>query len=349
MRYAGLVASAGGLVAVVSVAGHGRAAPVEQAPPRLPEAAPPVDDGTQSCASCHSAIAREWQLSAHRRSGTDPAYVSAVTKEPLPFCRACHIPSGDPSKPTPQDVAERGIGCIDCHVGYAPDHARSRAKPRFASSRTCASCHEFRFPSSPGLMQRTVTEHAVSAFAGTPCEGCHMPRAGGERRHADHRFEVDTAMLHRALGVSATRAGPSRIAVRIKPGEVGHAMPTGDLFRRLEVRAFAEDERGKVVADKTRYLSRKFRTEVVRGVYARVDDYDDRVGAGLAPCFELELGTRGAGRTIELVVAYQRVQEPHTSEERGAVVNATTSLFHVRVAASEPAQPCPVPSTTRTK
>jgi hypothetical protein len=155
----------------------------------------------------------------------------------------------------------------------------------------------------------------------------------------DHRFQVDDAMLAQALVANVTRAGPSRVAVRLAPGKVGHAMPTGDLFRRLEVRA-AADRDGEVVARATRYLSRKFTTELVGETSARVDRFDDRVGARLAPCFELELGRRAVGLPIALEVAYQRVQEPRTAEERGAIVNGEATLVRVRVSDAGPFSPC---------
>ena len=59
-------------------------------------------------------------------------------------------------------------------------------------------------------MQRTVTEHAASRFA----------------------VASDPAMLRRALVVHVTRRGDA-VAFDLAPGEVGHAVPTGDLFRRL--------------------------------------------------------------------------------------------------------------------
>lgn len=312
--------------------------------------AEPADARTAACATCHQAIADEWRRSAHRRSGTDPAYVEAVTKEPLPFCRACHVPSGDASRPTPAAVAERGIGCVDCHASTAPDHAQRGASKTASPARTCASCHEFRFPSGKGLMQKTATEHARSALSASSCESCHMPAVPGPpRSHVDHRFEVDDAMLARALVADVARAGPSRIAVRLVPGKVGHAMPTGDLFRRLEVRATATDAAtGDVLGTATRYLSRKFRTERVGDTAARVDAFDDRVGADLPPCFELDLGRRAAGAPIALAVTYQRVQEPRTGDERGAVVTSSVPVFGARIAEASPLAPCGVASGSRT-
>lgn len=287
------------------------------------EPTPVVAEDRGGCASCHAGIAREWAASAHRRSGTDSAYLRAVAQEPLPFCRACHVPSGDASRETPASVAERGIGCVDCHVGVRADHARGVALPK---AKACASCHEFTFPSGKGLMQRTASEHAKSALSSTSCESCHMPKAG---KHQDHGFLVDDAMLARALVADVARVGASRVAVRLRPGEVGHAMPTGDLFRRLEVRAAVTDEHGETLGSATRFLARKLRSERVSdGVFVKVDGKDDRVGApDLESCFELDLGVAAASRPIALTIAHQRVQEPR-GRERDALVNESRVVFH---------------------
>ena len=302
-----------------------------------------VAAGLAICATCHTEIAREWEVSGHRRAGTDPAYVTAVAKEPLPMCRGCHVPSGDASRPTPVAIAERGVGCTDCHVGIGASHGSASTKITAPPARGCAACHEFRFPASPGLMQRTASEHAASAFAGTACDSCHMPRVGVEQRpHRDHRFQVDDAMLARAIVVDATPAGVTRVALRIRPGAVGHAMPTGDLFRRLEVRVVATGDAGEELGSATRFLARTFRIERTgAGTFTKRDARDDRVGAGLEPCFELDVGARGAGRPLSVTIDYQKVQEPQSRADRDVVLNGTSRLWSTVVRPDqEPSKPC---------
>ena len=296
--------------------------------------------GAARCVACHAEIAREWEASGHRRSGTDPAYVTAVAKEPLPFCRGCHVPSGDASQPTPVAIAERGVGCTDCHVDVDAGHGAS-GRTAAPPARGCAACHEFRFAASPGLMQRTATEHAASAFASTACASCHMP-SSGTRPHRDHRFQVDDAMLARALVADVTPAGATRVALRIRSGAVGHAMPTGDIFRRLEVRVVATGGAGEVLGSATRFLSRKFRSErTAAGTFTKSDARDDRVGAGLEPCFELDVGARGAGRPLSVTIQYQRVQEPRRGGEGDAVLNGTSLVWSAIVRPDqEPSKPC---------
>jgi hypothetical protein len=98
-----------------------------------------VPGASARCATCHADIAREWASSAHRRSASDHAYLDALAREPMPFCRACHAPSADPNRPTPEAVQNEGIGCHDCH---AKAHARS-ASSGTAPARACSGCHEF--------------------------------------------------------------------------------------------------------------------------------------------------------------------------------------------------------------
>ena len=77
-----------------------------------------------------------------------------------------------------------------------------------------------------------------------------MPwRAGADgRRHRSHAFpgSRDPSMLARAIDVEvdAVRSadGSIRARVRVEPAHVGHAFPTGDLFRRAELRVFVEGD-----------------------------------------------------------------------------------------------------------
>lgn len=298
------------------------------------QGAPPV--ARAACGSCHAAIEAEWQASAHRSSATNAAYARALRSEPLPFCRGCHLPSADPRRAATAEEADRGIGCTDCHGGPAELHGPPAARPR---ARACAGCHEFAFPSGQGLMQKTATEHRASAYADRSCESCHMPRRGG---HVDHRFLVDEAMLARSVVTRVTRVSATRIAVRLAPGEVGHATPTGDLFRRLEVVAEARDGDAKLVARASRVLARVFTMKAG----GRVEVADERVGAGAPPCFELALGDAATGRDVSVRVLYQRVQEPGLSERSPVLQEGRAEELlssHVLSSAIDPGAACAEP------
>lgn len=313
-------------------------APSTHAEPGAAPQAPP--DPSTRCTTCHAEIAREWDASMHHRSGTDPAYLRAVAIEPLPFCRACHVPSADPGEASPPALAAHGIGCPSCHLGLAAEHGSRAKTDKHAPVRSCDGCHEFRFPKSEGLMQRTATEHAQSAFASTTCSTCHMPKTGGPRPHVDHTFAVGEAMLRSALVADVSRAGPTRVALRLAPGRVGHAFPTGDLFRRLDVTAVARDDDGEVVASAGRMLSRTLRSvRVADGTLGKTDARDDRVGAGLEACFELDVGSRGAGRPLVVSIAYERLQEPQ-SRGSAPLINGAVTVWSGTVSTRETFRPC---------
>jgi hypothetical protein len=249
------------LLGTASVGVSMPARPVENAPP-MPEpatTASPRDPVTRNgtCEGCHSEIAAEWGTSGHKNAFADRDFRASLAREPLPFCRGCHAPEADPNQDPPADRAALGVGCVTCHSPHngpgvlavphttpptgvnghrANDALVSNAD--FASEKACARCHEFGFPDSirrekPLLMQSTITEGANSGIGGT-CNDCHMPKVEGPggTPHRSHRFSVDETMLKGALDVATTRTG-EHVTVTLTSRGVGHAFPTGDLFRRL--------------------------------------------------------------------------------------------------------------------
>jgi len=120
----------------------------------------------------------------------------------------------------------------------------------------CGGCHQFRFLEATdpemiayadGWLQDTVGEWSRSDAArrGITCQDCHMPRRG---QHRSHRFP---GMYDRELVASAVevevgarrRGGRVRVDVSIAGGAIGHAFPTGDLFREAVFRVWTEEAR----------------------------------------------------------------------------------------------------------
>jgi hypothetical protein len=295
------------------------------------------------CERCHEAQARQWRASLHQRANTEPAYRRAFDREPLPFCRGCHAPEAAPDLPERPAVGALGVACVTCHLTGQDDAVlaaplppgslavdaphRVVRDPRFAGPDACAGCHQFPFPGvfrpGPGaLMQSTILEHASSADAATPCAGCHMPAQG---RRRDHSFAVSrgSALLREALRAEARRLGPTRIELRLTPGRTGHALPTGDLFRRLELSAEAVGPDNMVLGSGVRHLARHF--ELRRGGVGRFLVSDDRLRD--APVtVELDVGPEGAGRPVAWRVAYQRVGHPGASGDEDAVIEGEVPL-----------------------
>ena len=227
------------------------------APRHRPEGHDPAS-ANAGCAGCHTEIAAEWASSMHRQAWRDPVFQKAYAIEAVAFCRGCHAPEADPAADPPAAAQEVGVGCTTCHVQAGGEIAGAGrrapgasgahpvlADPRLATTEACASCHQFDFPGERAPMQDTVREHARSRFAGEACQSCHMPEvapaAPGEAPHRSHAFAVMKSpdMLRRAASVSARRSGPRAIEIAIAPSGAGHAFPTGDMFRRIEIRAEA--------------------------------------------------------------------------------------------------------------
>lgn len=287
-------------------------------PPRMPGPAraggrPDAPARNRRCEACHPEIAAEWRASLHHRAATEPSYLRALRREPSAFCRGCHAPEGDPDAPS-RAARELGVGCVTCHapegeVLAAPStlsretspHPLLRA-PEFAGTAACGGCHEFAFPAASALMQATLREHAASAFAAVSCAGCHMPTAGGARPHRSHRFAAsrDPEALRRALRAAAERRPGGQVRLTLEPGIVGHAFPTGDLFRRLVVRAEVVGGRGADQRVLARHFGRDTRTELA----------DDRVGVGGPRVVALGLGAAAEGRPIRWSIRYERVAFP---------------------------------------
>ncbi|MBK6514187.1 MAG: hypothetical protein IPG04_08715 [Polyangiaceae bacterium] len=312
------------------------------------EAAVRANDG---CVACHADVAAEWRGSLHQRANIEPAYQRSFAIEPLPFCRSCHAPEAVSTEEEPEAVSHLGVGCVTCHVteaeGVLAAPLRSPAAERsphaltrsatFGSAEACAGCHEFRFPFTRALgkatlMQSTHSEHAESPASGRSCADCHMPaRPGGGR---SHRFAAsrNPDFLRGAALITATRKGVGLVEVTLTPKDPGHAFPTGDLFRRIEVHAEVEGPDRMSLASSVRYLARHWGFKP--GHVERLLVSDDRV-ANEPRTVELELGEQAAGREIVWRVAYQRVAHPKGIDEADAEIEGEVVLAAGRLPASE--------------
>ena len=289
----------------------------------------------QSCEACHVDEAREWSRSRHRDSASNQAFSAAFRLEPDPFCWRCHAPEARDEPGIVSSASAAGVACVTCHldahgeilgarVGRAngASHAVVQSD-RLSGSKACAGCHEFAFPSvarqKRELMQTTLSEHARSAFAAQSCGDCHMPKIGADQ-HFSHAFAAtrDPMALRNAVRVSTERQR-GELHVRITPEGVGHAFPTGDLFRRLRVVVEAvEGER--VVRREQRYLARHFEHRIeADGVSRREEVADDRPGArtNAAPAMDatdtvdvdVDFQAEGVGRRLKWRVSYERVDQ----------------------------------------
>lgn len=321
-----------------------------------PGRAPSAAEDNAACEGCHTEIAEEWRSSMHRAAWSDAAFQRALAVEPLAFCRGCHAPEAPTDALPSAELGAMGVGCISCHragetVLAAPDARGASGAPHgvlrsaaFGGPEACASCHEFAFPgTAPGgaaeRMQTTVREHAHSPHAGTSCASCHMPEVGeGTRRHRSHAFASSRSegAQARAIEVDARRDGDA-VRVELRAPNVGHAFPTGDLFRRMVVRAEVVGEEGRLLAERTRYIARHWGRE--RDVAHRVLASDDRPNApalgGRPAQVTLEMGAEARGHPVRVSVTYQRIAHPVDGRAGDGVVESEALVAERWLAASE--------------
>ncbi|MCY1007195.1 multiheme c-type cytochrome [Nannocystis pusilla] len=320
----------------------------ERRAPSAREAAATWLPREDECAACHGEIADAWARSRHHAAFTNADFQRAYAREPTPFCRECHAP--EHARLPASEADALGVGCLACHGGPATivtGAARTgsdaphglRRDPSFATH-TCARCHEFDFPEGSGrapgtMMQTTMREHRASAHADRSCADCHMPGA-------DHGFAStrDPAAMQRALEVLARRDGDA-LALDLRTRDVGHAFPTGDLFRRLAVHAALVDADGRELARDVRYLARHFVPRHHPDGRLRHDAdlpvADDRIHG--AARVRLELRPAGPGGAAELVwrIDLERVDARDPDRPETSTIADTIRLAEGRLPPITPA------------
>lgn len=224
----------------------------------------PIEVGTtelalldaERCAGCHAAIAAEWRTSRHGRAWTNGIFQREYSAQPKPWCVNCHAPTPPQQAELAAGghaLADQGINCATCHVRAGKLVAAHRApgsphatvvEPSFGSPAFCADCHDFTFPVlSPAgeavrmtshPMQATVTSFLAGPYAREPagCMTCHDSQHG-------HAFAGghDPDMLDAALDVTWCRRGAA-LEVAVANVAAGHAVPTGDVHRHLQLRVW---------------------------------------------------------------------------------------------------------------
>lgn len=224
----------------------------------VPLAASATDLRTLDCAQCHAGHDAQWRASKHARAWTGAVFQAEYAHNPAASCRGCHAPASSAAP-------ERGIDCATCHVQgdeilatrVTPPGLRAhplRAEPGLAAVDACASCHQFPF-TDDGVhdpresLQDTVNEWQRSRFGpheptAQACQRCHMPaREAVDAPRTDHRLRgpEDAALLAGAVTVGgrARRVGGEiAVELELRGARIGHAFPTGDIFREaaLELR-----------------------------------------------------------------------------------------------------------------
>jgi hypothetical protein len=276
----------------------------------------------QRCTACHRTIAVEWNRSLHRHAYDNPYFARAVKLESVNFCRKCHAADANPDRDPEPALALNGVSCLTCHLtdrGVIGAHGTTKqliaghdptGDVRWGNDQACANCHQFDFPAKPGAsertpMQDTLQEHALSALANVPCQGCHMPRvrdADGTSHHRhDFAVQADPSFLAQAVSIELVSRTEKQVTLALSAGSIGHAFPTGDLFRSSqlevwEVSAHAAQRKHVVVR-----LARDYTQDVPNQSRRAVSDTRLKPGENNRDrrLITIDLATKGA------VVAYR--------------------------------------------
>jgi hypothetical protein len=199
----------------------------------------------------------------------DPIYAlmfrkarAAVGDKVEESCRKCHNPLWKPDADTQLPSAE-GVTCVVCHqiAGTHPvdklasgEHAilDPKRSPQGLAQALCLSCHAERKTGKgvPICITGSENEDAGAAL----CVDCHMLPAEGpasmgskETQHRSHTFPGghDAALVASAATLELSIDKASReIVATIKPGALGHSLPTGNPMRHIILTVVATDAKG---------------------------------------------------------------------------------------------------------
>ena len=220
----------------------------------------------ETCEACHPEQYAAWRQSHHRASFDNRVFLAGFASEPHARCVYCHAPSPEQSRALlrrratlvrersldsvpVESLAREGIQCVACHMrdgvvmtphaGVTSDAHPLRYEPALAESSFCAGCHEFlghdvvdgQTVLNDEKLQTTWSEWSAWRARGGEgtCQGCHMP--GGVH---SFRGAYDLEYLRGALSLRIESSRGQPVAVLESRG-VGHAFPTGDVFRHLTV------------------------------------------------------------------------------------------------------------------
>jgi len=166
------------------------------------------------CLPCHAEEVMEWGQSRHAMSATNANFQASVGRAQFRgWCMGCHLPTPD------------GVSCAVCHT------TPHEPEPALHTVALCGSCHQFTLPAFHPMATEVAVQNTVREWeehgGGTSCQHCHF--------RDTHQLPGahDRAFVRAAISVN-TEVVDNRLKVRIGAHQVGHTIPTGDPFRRLE-------------------------------------------------------------------------------------------------------------------
>ncbi len=142
--------------------------------------------------------------------------------------------------------------------------------------------------------------------------------AGGTHRSHAFRVQGDRAMLAQAVTLERAELVEGELRISVAPGRIGHAFPTGDIFRRLEVRVTPVNAAGRAVgAQSVMVLGRTFKSvRVGLDRLTRVQECDTRLHGPRT----LTVAVPKTSRRVRWQIVWQRLP-PSLATQLGMVMS----------------------------
>lgn len=212
----------------------------------------------KNCITCHKTEHKNWQNHLHSQSFVNPRFRNAFTIESFRWCLNCHAPYWNIQPPEnltfmaleKNIINQEGINCSVCHVrngkiyhsrsSNSTDHHQTYRDSSLADNRFCAKCHQFNFPLThqPQIfygdvaMQDTYHEYLNTTWLAkeTNCQKCHYYSQHRSPSIFDNNFRREFTIRFTTIPF---RGGSYQLKIFFAIDKIGHAFPTGDLFRVL--------------------------------------------------------------------------------------------------------------------
>lgn len=328
------------LLTVVFADGEGRWSDLGRAP-LVVRVHDPAHLSAQNCRSCHDEVYADWAKSRHAAAWDNPIFQEGYLVETQDRCLHCHTPLREQFREVKGTgelrLAREGVNCAVCHVrdgavysttGDSDQWHPLRTDVHLKSPQFCARCHQFNVNGSLNgqvyetevVAQNTYKEWLNYQARGgrQSCQQCHMP--GG--RHLFHGAHNDR-MLRSALRVEP-RERDGKVEFQIEAVNIGHNLPTGDVFRQL---SFEVRPAGKGEFVEVRRFGRKFEL----GVGSSQAPVQQRLveDASLRP-FEPVIIATGLTPPVEFRLRYHFVSEKEKTRSHLPARTLTTTVLSGR-------------------
>lgn len=223
----------------------------------------------ETCIKCHKLQYNEWKRSRHSQSWSNQIFQEGYLVETQDRCIYCHAPLKEQFLEIKNDLiapkkqANEGVNCIACHVFkgdvvgssiqsfHATDDETSSSVKK--GPQLCASCHQFDINKNvngnilmtPLNAQNTYIEWKDYQSKGgdKTCLDCHMPKGSHSFKGAHHQD-----MLEKSIEITH-ETNSAGVKFHLRPRNIGHRLPTGDVFRNITLEVQMPNGQYKVIAN----------------------------------------------------------------------------------------------------